>query len=242
MPDDPRPTLLVTRPRAGAIRFAEAFRARFGADWPVIVSPLTELRPTGAPIPEAGDYIFTSEQAVFVMPPASALPRAGRRAWCVGMRTAEAARAAGFEAIEGPGDAAGLWRMLLAEAPEGPLVHVRGEEVAVPLAEMLNDAGLEAQEVVVYRQERLPLTPEATAALAGTAALLVPVFSPRTARTLTDAVADTGTERRAPIWLAAISGAVLAAAGGLRAEQAEIAGHPDAAGVLDALERLMRVQ
>lgn len=242
MPDDPRPTLLVTRPQAGALRFAGAFRARFGADWPVIISPLTELRPTGAPIPEAEDYIFTSEQAVFVMPPASALPRTGRRAWCVGMRTAEAARAAGFEAIEGPGDAAGLWRMLLAEAPEGPLIHVRGEEVSVPLAEMLHDAGLDAREVVVYRQERLPLTPEAAAALGGRAALLVPVFSPRTARALTDAVAGTGAQRHAPIWLAAISAAVLAAARDLRAEQTDVADHPDANGVLDALGRLMRVQ
>lgn len=232
MPDS-RPPLLITRPIAGAVRFAEAFAARFGDDWPILLSPLIELRPTGAELPEADTYIFTSEQAIFAIP-----PQPGKPAWCVGMRTAEAARAAGFDAIEGPGDVAGLWRMMLTEAPEERLLHVRGAEISAPLAEMLHDAGLDAREVIVYRQERLPLSEPAKQALTQSRAVLAPVFSPRTARAL---VAEAG-ERHAPIWLAAISPLVESVAAPLSAERSEIAEHPDAQGVLDALGRLLRVQ
>ena len=59
-----RPPLLLTRPRAGSERFAAQFRARMGADWPVVIAPLLETAPTGADLPAANALILTSEQAV----------------------------------------------------------------------------------------------------------------------------------------------------------------------------------
>lgn len=230
MTDDPRPKLLITRPLAGGRRFKHQFRERFGADWPVVLSPLVALRPTNAPPPPTDEYIFTSEQAVFVTP-----PDFGKRAWCVGVRTAEAAHAAGFNAIEGPGDAAGLWRLLVSEAPDGRLLHVRGAEIAAPLGSMLRDVGMDVIEVVAYQQERLPLSPEALTVLHGTATVLVPVFSPRSGV----ALVDTAPAIHAPLLIGALSAAVQAATTPLFAAQTVTAQQPNANGMLDALEQLI---
>jgi uroporphyrinogen-III synthase len=79
----------------------------------------------------------------------------------VGARTAGAARAAGFVAIEGPGTAEGLSALILAQHPAGRIVHARGAEAALPLAQALAAAGLPAQEAIIYRQESAALSPEA---------------------------------------------------------------------------------
>lgn len=231
---DRRPTLLVTRPLAGGARFAGAFRSRFGADWPVILSPLINIVPTGAALPAADAYVFTSEQAVFAIAPAP-----GKPAFCVGPRTAEAARLAGFDAISGPGDAAGLWRLILAEAPEGQLVHPRGAEVAMPIAALLQDAGLDISEVVVYEQAPLAPTGEACAALAAEHDLLIPLFSPRAARVFAQMLETLPEPARARLFLAAISPAVALAAAAIPAARVSVAEHPDAGGVLAALAALV---
>lgn len=227
-----RPKLLLTRPRAGAERFAAQFRARFGASWPVVISPLLEIQPTGAAVPAADALIFTSEQAVG--PVVAASPAAGRLAWCVGERTAAAARAAGFAAVAGPGDAAALCDLIIRDHTGGKLLHARGNERAFAVAETLNSAGIETVESVLYRQNPLSLSAEAKAALWTETPLLVPIFSPNGGRLFAAAAAGA----RAPIWLAAIS---KAAASGLQMapSRLEIAPEPTAEGLLTALEHLL---
>ncbi|MGD9916509.1 MAG: uroporphyrinogen-III synthase [Paenirhodobacter sp.] len=232
LPED-RPTLLLTRPRAGSERFAQQFRARFGADWPVLVAPLLEIVPTGAALPEAENLIFTSEQAVAPVAAISA-PR-GRRAYCVGARTGEAACAAGFAVIEGPGDGAALAELIRAAPPGGKLLHARGAEVAFSMAEALNSAGIETIEAVVYRQDPQPPGAELRAALAAEAPLLVPVFSPRSGRLLAEAARGA----RAPLWLAPLSPAIAQSCATLPIERCEVAPRPDAEALLEALQRLI---
>lgn len=228
----PRPTLLLTRPRAGAERFAAQFRARFGADWPVVISPLLEIQLTGAAVPPTESLVFTSEQAVG--PVVAASPAAGRLAWCVGARTAAVARAAGFAVVLGPGDAKALCDMIIRDHKGGTLLHARGDERAFAVAETLNAAGIETVESIVYKQCPLALSAEAQAALAANAPVLVPIFSPNGGRLF--AAAAIGAS--APIWLAAISKAATTA---LQTPVArlEIAPEPTAEGVLIALERLL---
>ena len=230
--NSPRPPLLLTRPRAGSERFAAQFRARFGADWPVLISPLTETRPTGAEVPAAEALIFTSEQAV--APVIAAGPAAGRRAYCVGARTAQVARAAGFEVIEGPGEARGLAALILAQHRGGRLLHARGREVVAPLADWLNSAGTETVEAVVYAQEALPLSDAARDLLVRAPVVLAPVFSPRSGQLLAQAVSGA----RAALWLAPISAAAAEGCADIAA-RIEVAPTPDAAGVLSALARLL---
>ncbi|MBM3605091.1 MAG: uroporphyrinogen-III synthase [Alphaproteobacteria bacterium] len=189
MPTDPRPSLLLTRTRDDSLRFA----ARF-PDWPVVVAPILRIVPVahdGARLEEAPGLVFTSAHAV-----GAAGPGRRRLAICVGGRTAEAACAAGFTVRQGNGFAQSLLPMI-AEA-QVPLIHPHG----LHLAQRLPVPGM-----VVYAQEAQPLDDRARALLEAPGPVILPVFSPRSARL----VAQEVTEARAPLWLVAISAAARAA-------------------------------
>lgn len=188
MPPAPRPILLMTRPGDDSERTA----ARIGAD--VIVAPILQIVPVdhdGAALARAPGLVFTSAHAV-----ASAGPGRGRPAICVGERTGQVARDAGFAVIQGAGTADSLVP-LIAASPV-PLVHPHGRHLAQRLA---------VPGVVVYDQRPQPLTVRARAALMGARPVVVPVYSPRSARLLAGMAAGA----RAPLWLVAISDAAAAA-------------------------------
>lgn len=231
---DQRPPLLLTRPKAASQRFAREFRARFGADWPVLIAPLIEIAALRAPVPQADAVIFTSENAVAPFVAASA--PAGRRAYCVGGRTAKVATAAGFDVIAGPGDAVRLLPLIVKHHTGGRLVHARGRHIAAPLAEQLNSAGIETFEAVVYEQRDQVLLPEAAALLREDGPVLVPLFSPRSAALFADCARDA----TANLLIAPISAAAAAPCTGLTRASIEIAAQPEAASVLDAMARLLQ--
>ncbi|SIS82939.1 uroporphyrinogen-III synthase [Phaeovulum vinaykumarii] len=226
-----RPILLLTRPAPAARRFARDLGAE-AAGFEVIVSPLQEIVALPAEIPPAPEVILTSEAAVG--PFVARSPAAGRRAWCVGGRTARAAEAAGFAVTVGPGDGAGLAQAILDSGADGPFVHARGRHVAADVAQMLRAAGRVADEAVVYDQVALPLADDACAALAGAVPVLVPLFSPRSAALFVTAAAGAV----APVHLVAISAAVARAAAplGLPVERAAA---PDGAAMLAACRNAM---
>ena len=182
MPPAPRPLLLLTRPEAESRSVA----ARIGAE--AIIAPVLRIVPVahdGAVLQRAPGLVFTSAQAV-----GAAGPGRGRPAICVGERTAEAARQAGFAVTVGQGTADSLAPLIAASGV--PLIHPHGRH----LAQRLPVPGM-----VVYDQQPLALTPRARAALMGGRALVVPVYSPRSSRLLS--VMAQGA--RAPIRLVAIS-------------------------------------
>lgn len=233
----PRPMLLLTRPREGSEQFATQFRARFGADWPVLIAPLMEIEPQSVALGAAEALLFTSRHAI--APVLTAGPPC-RKAYCVGATTAEAARLAGFEVAGEASDAAQLYEHLAAlkaaGQPAGPLLHARGAETAFPLAERLNSAGIETQEAVVYAQHPRPPSPEALALLAAKAPVLLAAFSPNSARLL----AGLGRAAKAPLWLAAISDKAAAACSNLPCAGLRIAPQPDREGMLTAFAQLLR--
>lgn len=228
-----RPTLLLTRPEQASRRFAGQFAARFGGDWPILIAPLMQIVPLAPDIPSAEVVIFTSENAVA---PFTALsPAAGRFAYCVGGRTARAAAAAGFRPLTGPGDASGLFAMICADPRRGPMVHARGRHLAADLADMLNNAGIETKEALVYDQREVPLTTSARDILGSDRRVLVPLFSPRSAALFAAEAAGA----RAQILCAPISAAAADRCLAVPGARMEVAATPDAAGVLDALARLI---
>ena len=227
-----RPRLLLTRPKAGSERFARAARARLGEDWPITIAPLLETEPTGADLPAANALIFTSEQAV--APVARSAAHAGMPVFCVGGRTAEVARQAGFAVQDTAPNAETLCAQILAAPDCGVLLHARGNESAFPLAERLNAEGRVAREAIVYAQKPQPLGAEARQLLAGTEPLLVPIFSPNSGRLL----AATAADARAPLRVVAISEAAAAACAGLPMATLRVASTPTADALLDVLVAL----
>jgi uroporphyrinogen-III synthase len=164
------------------------------------------LAPTLPPGPFAG-VIFTSAAAV------EAALRLGadlpKDAWCVGRKTADRAAAAGFNARSADGDAAALVAAILADPPQGRLLHLRGEDVRGEVAERLTSAGTETFSLTVYRQIARPLPPEGVALLGTLGPVILPVFSPRSA-TLFRAAMPGGS--RATLVLVAMSDTVADAA------------------------------
>jgi len=226
-------TLLMTRPRSASERFAAALEAETGPFARVIVSPLLEIVPRPAPaLPPEAALAFTSENAAALAAPFAA---PGRRAYCVGDRTAEAARAAGFEAVSAGGDAAALAARLAADPPGASIVHLAGAHQRGDLVERLRAAGLPAERVTVYDQAARPLSAEARAALAGRSFVLLPLFSPRSAA-LASAEAAGAT---APLLLACLSPAIRADWAGPPPAAETVASGPDATALTAAIARLL---
>lgn len=211
MPTGPVPTLLLTRPEDDSRRVAR----RIG--WPAVISPVLRIVPVpfdADRLARAGGLVFTSAHAI-----SAAGPGRGRPAYCVGARTAERARAAGFSAIAGPGDAAGLLPLIAAATV--PLLHPHGRHVA---------QALPVPGIVVYDQQPQALTDEAQALLGGDRPVVLPLYSPRSARLLGAQVLAA----RAPLWIAAISPATLAAWRGPAARH-RVAARPDPAAMEEAI-------
>ena len=188
MPDNATPLILLTRPRAQGARFAALCEAEFGTRAEVMQAPMQEIVWTGPPPAMAEDaaLIFTSENGVR----GAGHTGAGRRAYCVGQRTAEAARLAGYDAISADGTAGDLAALIQKAPPAGPLIHLHGAFVRGDLAGQLRAGGLRAEGRVVYDQVALPLSPAARKALAGPRRVIAPLFSPRSARLLAEAAPD----------------------------------------------------
>jgi uroporphyrinogen-III synthase len=221
--------LLLTRPAAASARTkAEVARLRPGVR--VIESPVMEIVPVpfalGDMVP--GAVVLTSENGAAV---ASGLGlRPGTRAWCVGGRTTEVARAAGFDAISAEGDAEALLALILSAADEGALLHLRGEHARGDIAPRLRAAGRNAADAVVYRQEARVLTPEALTVLGGNNPVVLPLYSPRSA----ELIAGQG-PFSAPLRVIAISRATARVAEALRPERIALVDNPDGHKMLSAI-------
>ena len=232
---DLRPMLLLTRPQAASVRFADQFRARFGAGWPVMIAPLMQTRFFAPEIDIAGvsHVIFTSETAVQAL---CRLTKARNlHAWCVGPRTGRAAQNAGFGTTEGPGNASGLVRMILAAKPAGRFLWPHGADIAQNIAAKLISVGTDTVSVALYSQDALPLAPDVQTRLSAAAPLLLPVFSPRSASLATQALSG----HCAPLYIAAISAEAAVAATGLSPQRLAVASRPDSESLLDALGALI---
>lgn len=233
------PTLLLTRPEAGADRFAAQLRARLGEGIRILASPLLAphwLRPPVPPGPW-GAVIFTSESAVGALCALGAPPGL---AICVGDQTTATAQKAGFAARSAGGDVSALIELIRNAPPTGPLLYARGQDTTGDLAKRLTALGFPVTELVVYEQRPTPLASEAMQLLAGQTPVIAPVFSPRTASLLAKDAAVR--ERTAPLWVAALSPAVAAPLEQARPERMVCAARPDAAAMLDAVAGLLAAQ
>ena len=226
---DVTPLILLTRPLADAEGFA-TLMAEMGITAEVEMSPIVEIVPTDAEVDltNISGVIFSSRNAV------AAVQGNGLPAWCVGAATAEAARAKGWRAVAADGDAESLYARVLADAPKGPLLHIRGEVARGDLAGRLTKVGIHTHEVVVYRQTAHPLSEHAKTALMRENPVIVPLFSPRAAAQF----AEQG-PYHAPLHMVVMSEAVQAAMGDLPVETVVLAEKKEAKAMANAVARLL---
>lgn len=230
--------VLLTRPEAEAQGFAKALVRRFEDRVRPVVAPLmaVEYLAPGLPPGPFDGVVFTSAAGVEGATRLRAdLPGL---AWCVGTKTAARAQSAGFRARSADGDADALVSAILADPPAGRLLHLRGEDSRGAVAERLFSAGIETVSAIVYRQVPQSLTAAASALLQMDEPVIVPLFSPRSARLFAAQVPSP----RAALHLVVMSGAVAEAAHDIPARSTTQATRPDAGAMLDAIElALMRI-
>ncbi len=168
----------MTRPRAQGEGFAAKVAEVWGKPLTVIPSPLIKIVWLDAKLETPDGLIFTSVNGVTAAK-RMGLPK-GLPAWCVGQKTAQAARDAGFDPTVGPGDAEGLIADVIAANPLGKLAHMRGIHTRGDVCERLQSAGITCADVIGYDQQAQTLNREAKIALGGNSPVIVPLFSPRT--------------------------------------------------------------
>jgi len=189
--------LLVTRPQADGERTAARLRAR-GHE--VTLAPLLRIDAVDVEVPREplSAVVMTSANA------ARAIARHPRRetltaltAFTVGRHTAEAARAAGFRAVESAaGDTDDLAALLRARFTEqsAPLLYLAGEDRAGDLAAR----GVPLVTAVAYRAVKVErFAPDVAVALAQGALDGVLHFSRRSAQAYLDCAARAGLLERA---------------------------------------------
>ena len=229
-----RPPILITRPQPQATRLARQLRA---LDWtgPVFVSPLLEPQFMDAPLPGRTfqAIILTSETAVLAAQRLQGLPKS---AFCVGDRTAKAARRAGFTATSAKGDERDLLMTILQSGTPGPLLYLHGRDTRGTLVQDLISAGAETHSILVYAQNHRSLSTAALRLIRRPGPLLLPIFSPRSAALLAadwQAVGANATPH-----VIALSQAVADAAVPLHPARLTIAAHPDGDSLLAAMRHM----
>ena len=231
--------LLLTRTQAASQRFLNLLPAKSLANVTVIVAPLLRIEKLLEPADLAGaaGVIFTSSNGVHAAPaPQSDLP-----AFCVGKRTTDVARAAGWQAQFSGATAEELVSTLAAQRPEAPLVHLHGRHTRGDVAKRLSDLGLKCEGKTIYEQHLQQLEPQTRRLISAQSDLIVPLFSPRLARHFASLGID-----QVNLSLIALSQAVAAELKGLPCKDLQVSTAPDAESmaqlVRDAAERLAHLE
>ncbi|UWR02905.1 uroporphyrinogen-III synthase [Ruegeria conchae] len=224
----------MTRPRAASDRFVAQLPDHIRSQVAVIHSPLLKIEPLTVAVEsdESAGLIFSSANGVN----AAALLNVDRSlpAYCVGPATTQTAQEAGWDAHNLGATAQELVSNLLKFKPGIPLLHLRGEHSRGNVAERLTESGLTTREQLIYRQQLLPLSDEASQAAEDNQPIIAPLFSPRTARHFADVWAGS-----APLWLAAISEAAAEPLKTLRFERLKIADEPTPDKMQKAVKKLL---
>ncbi|MHA1127795.1 MAG: uroporphyrinogen-III synthase [Alphaproteobacteria bacterium] len=179
-------TLLLTRPYAQSRALADEIRGAFPDRAECLISPLLEIEFLDG-LPDVSDFqalIFTSVNGVKAYADRDG-PK-GMQCYCVGDKTAAAARSLGLIAKSANGDASSLVALVAdtRDHRDGPLLHIRGEHTTGDIIAKLAALGFEAEDIVLYQQNLLPFTPETEAAFLSGEIQGLPLYSPRTARQL----------------------------------------------------------
>lgn len=226
------PALLITRPHEAAVRFEVGLSQDIRSRAKIVISPLLEILPTGAEpdLSPYGGVIFTSSNAVALAPRGNQMP-----AFCVGHVTAQRAKAAGWEISAEAETAEHLTSQLEKISPKGPLLHLAGKYRRGEIAERLTALGIATDVLVLYDQRPVALSDEAQALLKGEGAVVVPLFSPRSAAQLLEQAPQLHN-----IIIVAMSDAVAQCCREMGARRILVAAAPTGQEMRRSLEKVMR--
>jgi uroporphyrinogen-III synthase len=183
MTDNPAmhdPIILLTRPKPQAQEFADALAAEIDAD--IAIHPMQDIVICAPPDPRPVDYdayVFTSPNGARA---AHHWGLPSRPAYVVGQKTAAATQ--GDAVFCADGDSDDLVDLIDKHAPRGPLLYLHGTHVAGQITQDLEQRGITCHGYVAYDQQALPVGDDLRSVLSGPRPVMIPVFSPRSAKLL----------------------------------------------------------
>lgn len=232
--------LLMTRPLPSAQRFVADLPVQVRATVDVIYAPLMEI--VGLP-----DEIASEEIKALIFTSANGVEAAIGRvptdltAYCVGERTTQKAAQAGWDAKCTGKTADELVEALIETPSSVPVLHLHGRNTRGDVAARLTAAGVQCRGQAIYDQRLLPLGTDALRAITSHRAVIVPLFSPRTAQHFADICPDASN-----LHLIALSQAVAEPLKALNCRHLQVCSSPDATAmasmVRDAAACLARVE
>ena len=188
MAGNPGIPILLTRPEAQSLAYRDQLVSQFGNAIRVIVSPLIDIvtLDTNPDLEGVTALAFTSVNGVSAF--ASKTARRDFACFCVGDKTARTANKLGFHAVSAKGNAEDLVALVADASPKGIVLYVHGRSVAVDAASILSQAGLNVRSVCLYDQQARALDPAVSDEIRLGGKMIVPLFSPRSAELLVDAL------------------------------------------------------
>lgn len=227
------PLVLISRPTAQAREFQQLL----GPGAECIISPVLNIESINTTIDfnDYGALVFTSRNAVTA---ANRLGRLeGRKAYAVGERTAELASKFGMKVTHSNGGSPELVRYIVKTNDGGNLLFLRGEYSRGDIVGALKLHGIRADQAVIYRQVRQPLTESAKIALCGSKPVIIPLFSPRSAKYLGEETGLIDADMR--LCLIGFSQSVADAWEGPAIERTEVLSRPTLAGMVERTLKLI---
>lgn len=172
-----RPTLVLTRPLSATRRLLSSLEQQVEGPISHVISPVVDIKAFGEwpALPDDTDIILTSEQAVRG-------DLSGHVVHCVGDRTAEVATANGAVVDIIALEAKELLKRLLGLPKDRSFMHLCGSHKAMDVTARLIAEGRKAVDRQVYAQVAQPLSEQARSILEGEQPVVLPLYSPRSAR------------------------------------------------------------
>jgi uroporphyrinogen-III synthase len=227
-----QPILLLTRPEAQSRRVLADVQDAMGVEVACLISPVQEIetREVAVKLDGYAGLILTSVNGVAAAPDLT-----GRRVHCVGARTGEAAADRGADVGVVALDAARLVERILETGVPAPLLHLRGEHARGEIAQTLSSAGIETHEAVVYAQQAVAMGADALRLIRGDGPLVLPLYSPRSAR-LVGQAARPGPQ----VHVIALSQAVAQEYAAVTGQDAEICESPEGHVMIERIAAALR--
>lgn len=221
-------TVLISRPMTDAEALKQAVLS-MDSEAQVVLAPAIEIVPMAYDVlDERFDaLILTSKHAAA----AAAAIAPDARVFCVGDTTAQAAVDLGLKTTSAAGNAQTLID-LVRKSEVSKALYLRGAHVHTDLETELNSAGIETKSTIVYRQSDCVFSPQILHDIAQAPTLLVPVYSARSAKIVSQNLAGFAGQ----ITLVAISEHAVTGWSGPEPHYVVTANAPNSAAMLEAIE------
>ena len=176
--------ILLTRPHDQAFSLAEILKKYGVIPENILINPIMKIEGVmlSYNFTSVGGLLITSANALTYLP--ADLIGSNLPTFCVGEATTRAALKRGLRAKHLAATAQGLCDVLSVQDLKGPLLHLRGTHTTLDLELYFRDTALEVQSLIIYRQTAQDLELVTYTLLRGTAPIILPIFSLRSAKLL----------------------------------------------------------